>query len=45
MISVNHRNYYLGIFKTKEEAAKTYDIMAYEWFGKFAHLNFPLNIV
>ena len=31
----------LGMYKTKEEAARAYDQKAIELFGEFALLNFP----
>lgn len=38
------RLYYFGGFKTKEEAAMAYDIVAIELFGELAGLNFPENL-
>lgn len=39
-IKINGRRFYLGQFKTEEEAARTYDVKARELFGEFARLNF-----
>lgn len=36
-------NYYLGRYKTEEEAAQAYDIKALELYGEIAILNFPEN--
>lgn len=33
----------IGAFKTPEDAARAYDLKAYELFGDSAHLNFPDN--
>ncbi len=43
-ISINGRTYHLGLFKTIEEAAKAYDVIAFEWYGEFAHLNLPPSL-
>ena len=37
----NYKEYYLGCFKTQEEAARAYDRKAVELFGEYAKLNFP----
>ncbi len=38
-IKVNYQGIYLGMFKTKEEAAIAYNEAARKYFGKFARLN------
>lgn len=38
-IKVNRQEIYLGLFKTKEEAAEAYNKAALEHFGEFARLN------
>jgi hypothetical protein len=40
-IMFNQKVIYLGLYKTKEEAARAYDKKAIELFGEFAQLNFP----
>ena len=40
-IKHNQKKIYLGIYKTKEEAARAYDKKAIELHGEFAQLNFP----
>jgi hypothetical protein len=43
-IKVNQHARHLGYFKSKLTAAKVYDTAAIRYFGKFAALNFPLDI-
>lgn len=40
-IGYNKNKYNLGTYKSEEEAAKEYDLCAYELFGEYARLNFP----
>ena len=40
-LKFNQKHIRLGMYKTKEEAARAYDKKAIELFGEFAHLNFP----
>jgi hypothetical protein len=43
MAQIQHgkKHYYLGLFGTEQEAARSYDNRAVEFFGFFACLNFP----
>jgi len=40
-ITIDYKNYNLGMFKTREEAAKAYDLVALRAWGPLAELNFP----
>lgn len=43
-IGFGGKNIYLGSFKTAKEGALVYDCAAREWFGRYANLNFPLEV-
>lgn len=38
-IMVNYKQIHIGVFDTKELAAKAYNAKALELFGEYAHLN------
>lgn len=42
-IGKNGKSQYIGCLKNEEEAARAYDEAAFEYFGGFARLNFPLG--
>lgn len=43
-VGVNNKIFFVGLFKTKEDAAKAYDNMAIYFFGPFARTNFEDHI-
>jgi hypothetical protein len=42
-IKCRDKRYHLGMFSNQEDAGKAYDKKAYELYGRFARLNFPLD--
>jgi hypothetical protein len=44
-INFNGKQIFLGNYLTAEEAARTYDKKAFELYGEYAWLNFPICIV
>jgi hypothetical protein len=42
-ITYNKKQHHIGSYRTAEDAARAYDAVALEKFGRFARLNFPSN--
>jgi hypothetical protein len=40
-VQINGRRSHIGAYRTREEAARAYDLAAVKYFGEFARLNFP----
>lgn len=43
-IAIDGRKHFLGNFRAPEEAARAYDVAAYDAWGEFAYLNFPYQL-
>ena len=44
LIGHEGKHFHLGLYKSEEEAARTYDLAALKYFRKFSRLNFPERI-
>lgn len=44
-ITKDYKNYHIGMYDDKKEAARAYDFMAFKFFGEFAKLNFPNDLL